>query len=45
MKVATADTWAIIRVEEDVIRKAIKQPTTWDSLSIKEIEVFSEIKK
>jgi len=35
----------IIRVEKDAIRKTVKQPTIWDNLSIKEIKVFSEIKK
>jgi len=35
----------IIRVEEDAINKNVKQPTIWNNLSIKEIKVFSEIKK
>ena len=35
----------IARIEGDEIREVIKQPITWDSLSIKGIEVFSEIEK
>ena len=45
MEFVTAKTWAIVRIKEDVIRKVVKQPTMWNSLSIKEIEVFSDIEK
>jgi len=38
-------TWAIAKEKEDVIKKVMKQSTTWDSFSIKEIKAFSEIEK
>ena len=45
MGFVTTETWTIARVEEDVIREVVKQSIIWDSLSIKEIEIFSDIEK
>jgi len=45
MEFTTTKTWVIVKIKEDTIREVVKQPTTWNSLSLKEIETFSKIEK
>jgi len=45
MGFVTTEAWTIARVKGDAIREVVKQSIIWNSLSIKEIEMFSEIEK